>query len=127
MKKSNYVLKSMLAGVMTLSVLSGGLTQVNAANLPTYNLHPNPQKIVYQNTMSKLKDVNLVLEKSIDHVTKMKIEKILKEHDLKYQVSQKIIKDKTNVLLGTHDSNGFVDQYYDDINDKLFEKKILII
>ena len=123
MKKSNYVLKSMLAGVMTLSVLSGGLTQVNAANLPTYNLHPNPQKIVYQNTMSKLKDVNLVLEKSIDHVTKMKIEKILKEHDLKYQVSQKIIKDKTNVLLGTHDSNGFVDQYYDDINDKLFEKK----
>lgn len=122
MKKKNYVLKSMLTGVMTLSVLTGGVMQVNATNLPTYNLHPNPQKIVYQNKTSNLKDVNLVLEKTIDNATKIKMEKILKEHDLNYQVTNKIVKDKTNVLLGTNDSNELVDQYYDDVDDKLFEK-----
>ena len=121
------VLKSLLAFVLAFSTLSmikpSAVTNVEAANIE-YEIYPTPHSMVYQEGEYVIRpEVNVVYEEGIDDVTKNRMAEVLAIKDKNVTVSNEIVKGKTNILVGTYQSNGYVDQYVQnhyDYNDDLF-------
>src|SRR5699024_120280 len=58
--------------------------------------------------------VQVVAEEAIDEPTMDFLHEILDTKSLKVRVSDEAVSHKTNILIGTKDSDGFVDQYFDE-------------
>lgn len=117
---------------MASSCFSGITTTVQAAErtsenkVERYEIYPNPQKISYSGGSFEIDDeVNVVLDKTIDEVTKKKLNEVLTSNDIKVSTSDEVVEGKTNVLVGTKDSGGYVDSYVKDnvdiTTENLFE------
>ena len=115
-------IKKVCTVALSLAIAStyfNGITAtVQAAELNTekpiteYEIYPNPQKVSYYDGSFTIdNEVNVVFDKTIDDVTKNKLDEVLKLKDVTVSVSDKVVEGKTNVLVGTNNSGGYVDQY----------------
>ncbi|MFD2158837.1 beta-N-acetylglucosaminidase domain-containing protein [Rubritalea tangerina] len=91
-----------------------------------FEIYPTPQKIAYQNSNFTITpEVNVILEKGVDSYTKLRLNKVLKNHGLTPSFSNKLVSGKTNILLGINASGEAVDQYFNKHvahKEKFFEK-----
>ncbi|MGZ9755475.1 beta-N-acetylglucosaminidase domain-containing protein [Mycoplasma sp. 246B] len=94
----------------------------------TYKITPYVHSISYstdttnsaKRTFLVTREVNLVFENGIDSVTRAKYETIFKDKGLKYSVSRRFVKGKTNILVGIHgDSDVLVDNKLSDLSNNL--------
>ena len=53
----------------------------------------------------------LLFEDGIDEATKNRLIEVLAIKDISYDISTELKSDKTNFLVGLHNSNGIVDNY----------------
>lgn len=117
-----------LAFLMTLSAVIGTPLPSKAAELPEYEIYPQPQNIEYGNESFIIRtEVNIVYETEVDEETKARLEEALTlKGNIDSSVSEQVDKNKTNILVGIYGSNEYVDQYVKDnisINtSNLFEK-----
>src|SRR5699024_11049170 len=80
-----------------------------------YEIYPLPQHEDYLDTDFTLTEkVNVVAENGIDEPTMDSLHEILNGKDLNVSVSDAVVSDKTNILIGTKNSGGYVDQYFDE-------------
>src|SRR5699024_9262906 len=80
-----------------------------------YEIYPLPQHEEDLGTDFTLtEEVNVVAEEAIDEPTMDFLREILDTKSLKVNVSDAVVSDKTNILIGTKNSDGFVDQYFDE-------------
>ena len=78
-----------------------------------YEIYPLPQNETYLGADFSLTDeVNLVSEDTIDESTINFLIKILKSKNVQLTVSESVVSDKTNIIIGTKNSNGYVDNYF---------------
>jgi len=78
-----------------------------------YEIYPIPQNQSYAGTSFTITEtVNVVVESTIDESTQNFLQKILDSKSIEGTFSEKIDSDKTNILVGTRGSEGFVDQYF---------------
>lgn len=93
-----------------------------------YELYPIPQSINYDGQEFIMSDeINIVYEKQIDDYTKKFLEEVLKKYNKNYFIGDEIKEGMTNILLGTKDSKGIVDNYLDNnivIQDQELYSKI---
>jgi len=113
MIKKKILLKTTLSIGLLLSSTISNVHCIWAEQKESYTIYPHPQSVCYLEGKTELDEMNIVYEQTIDHYTQEKMKMILDQHDLHYQESQEIDKHKTNILVGTKDSNGYVDQYFD--------------
>lgn len=111
---------SLLAGILLFSsVFAGtaGAAEGTANNEPAaapYEIYPLPQSTVYSGTAFTITDeVNVVFESAIDEYTESFLEDILSENAIEATVSAAVVQNKTNILVGVKDSDGYVDDYFD--------------
>ncbi|MDQ6422953.1 beta-N-acetylglucosaminidase domain-containing protein [Paenibacillus sp. LHD-117] len=106
----------MLSSVFTSAASAASDSPSNepaAASVP-YEIYPLPQKTTYTGTNVTLTDeVNIVFESAIDEYTENFLEKMLSENGIEAATSEAIVADKTNILIGVKDSDGYVDAYFD--------------
>ncbi|REB08748.1 hyaluronoglucosaminidase [Sporosarcina sp. BI001-red] len=125
MKKSKKSFVSLAAALlMLISTVAGsiGLTgvQVVHAAEPTgemkpYTIYPNPHEITYSGQQFDVSDsVNVVYETHVDQYTKDRVEELLNSKDLTFTESTEIVADRTNFLVGIHQSGEIVDSYFKD-------------
>lgn len=123
-KRWRRVLLSVLSFSMTLGMSS--ISPVNAANESEYEIYPNPQSLEYLGGDFVISnEVNIVYDSTIDNVTKNRIKDIFDSKSIKVNVSNESSENMTNVLIGTNNSKGYVDQYFDknvDHNESFFNK-----
>ena len=78
-----------------------------------YEIYPIPQNESYLgNNFSLTDEVNLVSEDAIDESTMNFLIKILESKDAQITVSESVVSDKTNIIIGTKNSNDYVDNYF---------------
>ena len=79
-----------------------------------YEIYPLPQHEEDLGTDFTLtEEDNVVAEEAIDEPTMDFLREILDTKSLKVNVSDEVVSDKTNILIGTKDSDGYVDQYFE--------------
>lgn len=128
-KKIKKVFSIAIAFTIASSYFNGSVRTVQAAegnevtvqnNVTEYEIYPNPQKISYYDGSFVIgNEVNVVFENTIDEVTKNKLDEVLKSKEVSVSISDKIVEDKLNVLVGTNNSGGYVDTYVkENINIK---------
>lgn len=120
-KKIKKVFSIAIAFAIASSYFNGAIRTVQAIegdegnvqnNITKYEIYPNPQKISYYDGSFIIGDeVNVVFENTIDEVTKNKLDEVLKSKDVSVSISDKVVEDKLNVLVGTNNSGGYVDTY----------------
>src|SRR5699024_8583997 len=78
-----------------------------------YEIYPTPHSLEYgEDTLPLEKGVQVVYDDTIDNVTKRKVKKAFTKNGFSAQsVVTEISDDKVNLLIGTHNSNGPVDQF----------------
>ena len=77
-----------------------------------YEIYPNPQSITYGTGDFILRDnVNVVYEDGIDQDTKNRLQEVTDLKNLSITTSNEIKAKTTNILVGIHGSNGYVDKY----------------
>ena len=82
------------------------------ASVSKYEIYPNPQSVSYSNGSFKMSnEVNVVFENTIDEVTKNRVNEVLASNNFTVSISDKIVNGKTNILVGTNNSKGYVDSY----------------
>lgn len=80
-----------------------------------YEIYPLPQHEQALGTEFTITDdVNVVMEDDIDDPTEERLREIIEKKSLDISVSDKAVSDKTNIMLGTKDSDDYVDQYFDE-------------
>lgn len=80
-----------------------------------YEIYPVPHKETDLNSDWTITDeVNVVLEEDIDEATINFLQQIMDSKSIKMETSDEIVPDKTNVIIGTKDSDGYVDRYMSD-------------
>lgn len=106
----------MLALFMALTAVIGTPLTSQAAELPEYEIYPNPHSIQYSNDEYIIQnDVNIVYESGIDKETKARLEETLAlKGDIVSNVSDQIDENKTNILVGIAGSGEYVDTYVND-------------
>ena len=113
----NFTGKSMLTNVQALE---------ETQSTKEYEIYPIPQSIEYLGGDFVIsKEVNIVYDSTIDNVTKNRIKDIFDSKSIKVNVSNESSESMTNVLIGTNNSKGYVDQYFDkniDHNESFFNK-----
>ncbi len=83
------------------------------ADIPTYELYPQPQTINFYNKQTTLtNEVNLVLSDRLDEATRQKAEAVLAEAGLTVTKSSEMSADRTNVLVGVNGSADPADYYF---------------
>lgn len=77
-----------------------------------YEIYPLPQKQTYLGTNFTVTDVvNIVIEPTIDESTHNFLNKILESKSIGATISEEVVSDKTNILIGTKNSKGYVENY----------------
>ena len=117
-KKIKKVCTIALSLAIAITYFNGITSTVQAAEVNSqntvneYEIYPNPQRVSYYDGSFNLDDeVNVVFDKTIDDVTKNKLNEVLSSKDVTISTSDKIVNGKTNVLVGTNNSGEYVDQY----------------
>ena len=124
MKLKAQNLKKLMAKVMTLVMLVALLPNVLVQNVQAvekqdegYEIYPIPQSVEYNDgTLNLGNDVNVVFEEGIDDATKNRLMEVLSIKSISYEVTTEVKSDKTNFLVGLHNSNGVVDNYFTENN-----------
>lgn len=125
------ILKQILTGVlavaMVLTMVPISTPTVQAAeDKTTYEIYPNPHDMSYQDGEFVIRqEVNVVFEETIDSVTQKRMNEILASKNKKVTTSQEKVEGKTNILVGTYNSKGYVDTYVQKnykVDASLFEK-----
>ncbi|WP_438574069.1 glycoside hydrolase family 20 zincin-like fold domain-containing protein, partial [Clostridium sp.] len=92
-----------------------------------YEIYPLPQSQVYlDNYITITDEVNLVVDSTIDEWTKEFVHEILKSKSIEAKVSNNIVNDKTNIIIGTNGSGEFVDTYVNEhivYDSKIYDKE----
>ena len=128
--KENNVFRRALSVLMAVMLCISSYTfqpmQVQAAQLPEYEIYPIPHEVTYQEDSFIIRSqVNVVYDEGIDEATKDHIETILKEKGKTVVVSEQKRSDMTNVLVGIYGSDDYVDTYVQETyapDASLFEK-----
>ena len=128
--KENNVFRRALSVLMAVMLCISSYTfqpmQVQAAQLPEYEIYPIPHEVTYQEDSFIIRSqVNVVYDEGIDEATKDRIETILKEKGKTVVVSEQKRSDMTNVLVGIYGSDDYVDTYVQETyapDASLFEK-----
>lgn len=129
--KAKKILSSVLLAAMTLSVVEptivNAMPQVESnQEVSGYEIYPKPHDLEYTGDEFVIrKDVNVVYDSTIDDVTKNRLNEVLSLKDKNITSSESVVSGKTNVLVGTYSSNGYVDNYVQekyDLDPSLFEK-----
>lgn len=77
-----------------------------------YEIYPLPQNQIYLGTNFTVTDVvNIVIEPTIDESTRNFLNKILESKSIGATISEEVVSDKTNILIGTKNSKGYVENY----------------
>lgn len=80
-----------------------------------YEIYPLPQhEQELGGDFTVTDDVNVVIEDDIDDPTEKRLREILENKDLDFSVSDETVSDKTNIMMGTKDSDDYVDKYFDE-------------
>ncbi len=113
MKKT---LKKVLTVALTLSMTFSSLVMLNSVNaeeISNYTIYPTPQEMIYSDdSFSISNDVNVVYGDAIDSFTKDHAADILSILNKTYTISETIDANKTNLIIGTYNSNDYVDSYF---------------
>lgn len=127
MKLKAQNLKKRIARVMTLVMLVALLPNVLLENVQAiekedegYEIYPIPQSIEYSaGTLNLGNDVNVIFEDGIDEATKNRLIEVLAIKGISYEITKEVKNNKTNFLVGLHNSGGVVDNYFteNDLND----------
>lgn len=128
--KENNVFRRALSVLMAVMLCISSYTfqpmQVQAAQLPEYEIYPIPHEVTYQEDSFIIRSqVNVVYDEGIDEATKEHIETILIEKGKTVVVSEQKRSDMTNVLVGIYGSDDYVDTYVQETyapDASLFEK-----
>lgn len=128
--KENNVFRRALSVLMAVMLCISSYTfqpmQVQAAQLPEYEIYPIPHEVTYQEDSFIIRSqVNVVYDEGIDEATKEHIETILIEKGKTVVVSEQKRSDMTNVLVGIYGSDDYVDTYVKETyapDASLFEK-----
>ena len=128
--KENNVFRRALSVLMAVMLCISSYTfqpmQVQADQLPEYEIYPIPHEVTYQEDSFIIRSqVNVVYDEGIDEATKDHIETILKEKGKTVVVSEQKRSDMTNVLVGIYGSDDYVDTYVQETyapDASLFEK-----
>ncbi len=109
------VLKVFLAFILvfnTLVFVSPNIVVDTMAKENEYEIYPIPHNMEYTDGEYVIRpDVNIVVEGDIDEVTLQRVEEVFEMKNKNISFSSKIVKGKTNVLIGTYGSKGYVDKY----------------
>lgn len=123
------LLSSVLAAVLAIStVCAGPAPQVHAEETNSnYKIYPTPHEITYNGGEFTMTDeVNVVYSESIDSYTKAHVDDVLKILDKTSTISQEVVSDKTNFIVGVKGQEDAVNDYFADnalaADDTLFEK-----
>lgn len=124
MKLKAQNLRKLVARVITLVMLVALLPNVFLQDVQAvekedagYEIYPIPQSIEYNDGTLKLgNDVNVIFEEGIDDATKNILIEVLAIKGISYEVTTEVKSDKTNFLVGLHNSNGIVDNYFTENN-----------
>lgn len=121
------ILTGVLAVAMVLTMMPISTPTVQAAeDKTTYEIYPNPHEMSYQDGEFVIRqEVNVVFEETIDSVTQKRMNEVLASKNKKVTTSQKKVEGKTNILVGTYNSKGYVDTYVKEhynVAASLFEK-----
>ncbi|GHI00059.1 beta-N-acetylglucosaminidase domain-containing protein [Neobacillus kokaensis] len=85
------------------------------ANGSKYEVYPLPQSETYDgNKFSITNEVNVVIEKTIDGPTVNFLNQILESKSLEISHSEEVVSNKTNIIIGTKNSKGYVDSYFNE-------------
>lgn len=116
MKKLNIILLVFLLILSPLSLVGASGDEVETKGSDDhYEIYPLPQQEEDLNSnFSITKEVNVVVEDEIDKPTKDFLHDILDSKSIKISISDAVVSDKTNVIIGTKDSNGYVDDYFNE-------------
>lgn len=115
--KKRVVFSVTVAAIMLFGTVSHMFTPVAKAAgkspVKEYEFYPTPHSVEYGNGMLSLnKGVQVIYDDTIDRVTKRKVEKAFTDHGLEApSVASEPSKDKVNLMIGTKNSNGPVDNY----------------
>ncbi|QCJ41081.1 hyaluronoglucosaminidase [Bacillus sp. S3] len=125
--KKGFLLNLTIIFAVLFSGISGFIAPVQAASETVkYQIYPNPHEIHYQGGQFDISNtINIVFESNIDSYTKKRVEEIVASKNIKFTVSNEIVADKTNFLVGVYQSKEYVDQYFEthQLNDAaIFEK-----
>lgn len=121
------ILTSVLAVAMVLTMMPISTPTVQAAeDKTTYEIYPNPHEMSYQDGEFIIRqEVNVVFDKTIDSVTQKRMNEVLASKNKKVTTTQEKAEGKTNILVGTYNSKGYVDTYVKEhynVDASLFEK-----
>lgn len=114
---SAFISLMMVAGLFSgfagAADISSDLPQKNAKVAASYEIYPLPQKQTEQETSFTITpNVNVVIEDSIDQSTRQFLRKILDSKSLQLSESGAVEAGKTNIIIGTRNSTGYVDNYF---------------
>src|SRR5699024_5263271 len=88
-----------------------------------YEIYPEPQQIEYNDDEFVIRnDINVVYEEDIDNVTKKRVKEIFDAKNITISESEKKVEGTTNVLIGTYESDDYVDTYVQ--NEHNFDENI---
>ncbi len=93
-----------------------------------YEIYPIPQSVEYNDgTLNLGNDVNVVFEEGIDDATKNRLMEVLSIKSISYEGGTEVKSDKTNFLVGLHNSNGVVDNDLQKILNVILILRTLIL
>ncbi|WP_171686528.1 beta-N-acetylglucosaminidase domain-containing protein [Paenibacillus planticolens] len=108
-----FMLSSLVSGMVSAEAVPSGTVLEASAESGTYEIYPLPQKATYAGTNFTITDeVNVVIEPTVDAATQNFLNQVLASKSLKATKSAAVVSDKTNVLIGTRSSGGYVDTYF---------------
>src|SRR5699024_10425603 len=118
MNRSLIILLTLLLAFLPFTIVfasDGNKENAQQKRNNPYEIYPLPQHEEGLGTDVALKEEdNVVAEEAIDETTMDFLREILDTKPLQVKVSVKFVSDKTNILNGTKNSDGFVDQYLDE-------------
>jgi|GEM_PF-546981 len=114
----------LLIFTMMIGSFAGINGPVAAAATVPYTIYPNPHEVHYHNEQFEVsKTINIVYESKVDSYTKKRVEEVLAVKNINFTVSNSIVEDTTNFLVGIYKSNEYVDNYFE--SQQLIDAAIL--
>ena len=120
-------LKSSLALLVVFSTLFLVSPSIKVeAEEVKYEIYPTPHELIYNSNDYVIRSqVNVVFEDEIDEPTRKRMTEVLELKNKQISTSNQKVVGKTNILVGTHNSNGYVDNYVKanyNVEESLFDK-----
>ena len=120
-------LKSSLALLVVFSTLFLVSPSIKVeAEEVEYEIYPTPHELTYNSNDYVIRSqVNVVFEDEIDEPTRKRMTEVLESKNKQISTSNQKVDGKTNILVGTYKSNGYVDNYVKNnynVEESLFDK-----